>query len=154
GLVKEFLRVWTRSPAPNAQRNQYRYSWFFFAYEQRAESIPLTRSKQERNLKELAEWGTRIRKLPGGAGDLDDEMFVKAFTACHSSAEVYRTEAIESVFGPLGGLQPKTLAALADQMRSNLAGLWKSPAEQQQKKTNRKKKDIEAEVLRGYSVAR
>jgi hypothetical protein len=32
--------------------------------------------------------------------------------------------------------------------------LWKDPGEQQKKKTNRKKKDIEAEVLRGYAVAR
>jgi hypothetical protein len=152
-LVKEFLRVWTRTHDPNAARNENRYSWFFFAYEQRAESIPLTRSKQERNLKELAEWITRIKKLPGNVGDLDDEMMVKAFTACHSSAEVYRTESIEAVFGSLGSLKPKTLAGLADQMRTNLAGLWKEPAEQQKKKTNRKKKDIEAEVLRGYSVA-
>ncbi len=153
-LVKEFLRVWTRNHDPNAARNENRYSWFFFAFEQRAESIPLTRSKQERNLKELAAWVVRIKKLPGGAGDLDDEMTVRAFTACHSSAEVYRTESIEAVFGPLGGLKPRTLAGLVDQMRTNLAGLWKDPAEQQQKKTNRKKKDIEAEVLRGYEVAR
>jgi hypothetical protein len=152
-LVKEFLRVWTRNHDPNAARNQYRYSWYFFAFEMRAESIPLTRSKQERNLKELSEWVTRMKKLPRGAGDIDDEILVKAFTACHSSAEVYRTEAIEAVFGPLGGLKPKTLAALADQMRTNLAGLWKDPAEQQKQKTNRKKKDIEAEVLRGYAVA-
>jgi hypothetical protein len=152
-LVKEFLRVWTRNHDPNASRNENRYSWFFFAFEQRAEGIPLTRSKQERNLHDLAGWVARMKKLPGGAGDLDDEIVVKAFTACHSSAEVYKTEAIEAVFGPLGGLKPKTLAALADQMRSNLAGLWKDPANQEQKKTKRKKKDIEAEVLRGYAVA-
>jgi hypothetical protein len=153
-LVKEFLRVWTRNHDPNAQRNENRYSWFFFAFEQRAEGIPLTRSKQERNLAELAGWAGRIHKLPAGAGDLDDEMMVKAFTACHSSAEVYRTEAIETVFGKAGGLKPKTLAALADQMRGNLAGLWKEPANQERAKTKRKKKDIEAEVLRGYEVAR
>lgn len=153
-LVKEFLRVWTRNHDPNSARNQYRYSWYFFGFEQRAEAIPLTRSKQERNLKELSEWSARIKKLPGGAGDLDDELMVKAFTACHSSAEVYRTEAIEAVFGPLGGLKPRTLAGLADQMRTNLAGLWRAPAVQEQNKTKRKKKDIEAEVLRGYAVAR
>lgn len=152
-LVREFLRVWTRNHDMNASRNENRYSWFFFAFEQRAESIPLTRSKQERNLKELSGWVTRIKKLPAGAGELDDEAVVRAFTACHSSAEVYRTEAIESVFGPIGGLKPKTLAGLADQMRTNLAGLWKEPANQEQKKTKRKKKDIEAEVLRGYEVA-
>lgn len=152
-LVKEFLRVWTRNHDPNAQRNENRYSWFFFAFEQRAEGIPLTRSKQERNLRELAGWAARIKKLPGGAGALDDDVIVKAFTACHSSAEVYRTEAIESVFGSVGSLRPKTLAALADQMRTSLAGLWKEPAVQERNKTKRKKKDIEAEVIRGYEVA-
>jgi hypothetical protein len=153
-LVKEFLRVWTRNHDPNGARNENRYSWFFFAFEQRSEGIPLTRSKQERNLAELAGWVARIKQLPHGAGELDDTMMVKAFTACHSSAEVYRTEAIEAVFGPMGGLKPMTLAGLADQMRSNLAGLWKDPGEQTKKKTNRKKKDIEAEVLRGYALAR
>ena len=153
-LVKEFLRVWIRTHDPNAAKNENRYSWFFFAFEQRSEGIPLTRSKQERNLRELAAWTARIKKLPAGAGELDDELMVKAFTNCHSSAEVYRTPAIEAVFGPMGGLKPKTLAGLADQMRTNMAGLWKEPAVQQQGKTNRKKKDIEAEVLRGYEVAR
>jgi hypothetical protein len=152
-LVKEFLRVWIKNHDPNANRNQYRYSWFFFAFEQRAEGIPLTRSKQERNLDELAGWMKRIKALPG-AGDLDDETVVQAFTTCHSSAEVYKTEAIEKVFGPLGTLKPRTLSGLAEQMRTNLAGLWRDPGEQTKKKTNRKKKDIEAEVKRGYAVAR
>ena len=67
---------------------------------------------------------------------------------------MYKTEAIEKVFGPLGSLKPRTLAGLAQQMRANLAGLWRSPAEQERNKTKRKKKDIEAEVLRGYEVAR
>ncbi|HET6574065.1 MAG TPA: hypothetical protein VFG68_10715, partial [Fimbriiglobus sp.] len=153
-LVREFIRVWTLNHDPNANRNQYRYSWFFYGYETRAETIPLTRSKQERNITELSAWIKRIKKLPGEAGELDDEQIVKAFTACHSSAEVYKTEAIEKVFGPLGSLKPRTLAGLAQQMRSNLAGLWRVPAEQERNKTKRKKKDIEAEVLRGYEVAR
>ena len=50
-------------------------------------------------------------------GELDEELLVKAFTACHSSAEVYRSAAIEKVFGPIGGLKPKTLSSLAQQMR-------------------------------------
>jgi hypothetical protein len=153
-LVREFIRVWTINHDPNANRNQYRYSWFFYGYETRAETIPLTRSKQERNLQELSEWVARIKKLPPPAGELDDEQVVKAFTACHSSAEVYKTEAIERVFGPLGSLKPRTLAGLAQTMRGNLAGLWRVPAEQERNKTKRKQKDIEAEVLRGYEVAR
>jgi hypothetical protein len=151
-LTKEFLRVWTRNHNPNEQRNRYRYSWFFYGMENRADTIPLTRSKQERNLQELSGWVKRIRAVPALA-DLDDDLFVKAFTACHSSSEVYKTEAIESVFGPLGGLKPRVLAGLAQQMRMNLAQLWREPSEQERNKTKRKKKDIEQEVLRGYEVA-
>ena len=85
---------------------------------------------------------------------VDQELLAQAFTNCHSSAEVYRAEAIEKVFGPIGGLKPKTLASLAQQMRSNLAGLWRRPEPQKDKKTNRKLKDIQVEVERGYLVAR
>ncbi|MGL6077085.1 MAG: hypothetical protein ACRC8S_23265 [Fimbriiglobus sp.] len=150
-LVKEFIRVWTKNHDPNARRNENRYSWFFFSYETRSESIPLTRSKQERNLEELAGWLKRIRALP--IPPLDDTAIVKAFTTCHSSAEVYKTESIEKVFGPISQMQPKTIAGFAEQMRTNLVGLWRDDRQQQSKKTNRKKKDLEAEILRGYSVA-
>jgi hypothetical protein len=150
-LVKEFIRVWTRNHDPNARRNENRYSWFFFAYETRSESIPLTRSKQERNLEELAGWLKRIKALP--IPPLDDTAIVKAFTTCHSSAEVYKTESIEKVFGPISQMQPKTIAGFAEQMRTNLVGMWRDDREQQNKKTNRKKKDLEAEILRGYAVA-
>jgi hypothetical protein len=151
-LVKEFLRVWTKNHDPNADKNQYRSYWvYFYGYESRAESIPLTRSKQERNLVDLAQWVVRIRQLK--LGDIDEAMLAQAFTSCHSSAEVYKTEAIERVFGPTGTLKPKTLASLAQTMRGNLAGIWRLPAEQEKKKTKRKQKDIELEVRRGYAVA-
>lgn len=151
-LIKEFLRVWTKNHDPNANKNMYRNAYiYFYGFEQRAEGIPLTRSKQERNLVELSRWVERIRNLK--LGDVDEEMLARAFTACHSSAEVYKTEAIETVFGKLGKLKPKTLASLAQTMRGNLAGIWRLPAEQEKKKTKRKQKDIEVEVRRGYEVA-
>jgi hypothetical protein len=150
-LVKEFLRVWTRNHDPNAARAYTNPYMFMYGFERRAEGIPLTRSKQERNLIDLAGWVKRLYKLP--LGDPDEELLAKAFTACHSIAEVYRAEAIEKVFGPIGGLKPKTLAGLIQQMRENLAGIWRKPEEQNAKKTNRKTKDIRAEVLRGYEVA-
>jgi hypothetical protein len=150
-LVREFLRVWTRNHDMNQTRNEFR-SIFYYGFEQRSEGIPLTRAKQERNLAELSAWTVRIRKLPGTT-EADEELLIRAFTACHSSAEVYRTEAIESVFGPLGSIKPRTLAGLAHQMRENLAGLWKNPNTQAAQKTNRKQKDIESEVRRGYLVA-
>lgn len=150
-LVKEFLRVWTRNHDPNSSRNQYRSMYFFYGYEERAEGIPLTRSKQERNVKELSEVITKLREM--NLGDVDEELLSKAFTTCHSAAEVYKTEAIEKVFGPLGELKPRTFASLAQTMRGNLAGLWKNPGVQEKNKTNRKQKDIQEEVLRGYEVA-
>ncbi len=124
---------------------------YIYGFERKAESIPLTRSKQERNLSELAGWVRRIKALP--IGDVDETLLTRAFTASHSSAEVYRLEAIEDVFGSIDVLGPETLAALIQQMRENLAGLWRQPDVQQQNQTNRKEKDIQAEVLRGYELA-
>ena len=46
-------------------------------------------------------------------------------------------------------LKPRTLAGLAQQMRGNLAGLWRVPAEQERNKTKRKKKDKEPKSVSG-----
>src|SRR5205807_1089726 len=89
------------------------------------------------------------RTNPRQAKELAEE-----FTACHSTAEVYRLDAIEKVFGSFDILKPLTLAELIQQMRGNLIGVWRQPAEQEKNKTKRREKDIRAEVLRGYEVAR
>lgn len=150
-LVSEFLRVWTQNHDPNSSRNRTNHYMFMYGFERRAESIPLTRSKQERNLKELAGLVKRLRALP--LEELDEQLLARAFTTCHSSAEVYRLDAIERVFGSLDAVDAKTLAELAQQMRANLSGVWRQPAVQKDNKTRRKQKDIQAEVLRGYEVA-
>ena len=150
-LAEEFLRVWTQNHDPNAARNRTNPYMFMFGFERRAEGIPLTRSKQERNLKELADWVGRLRSLP--IGNLDESLLTAAFTACHSSSEVYKLEAIESVFGSFEALKPETLSKLIEQMRGNLASVWRLPAEQEKNKTNRREKDIRAEVVRGYELA-
>lgn len=150
-LVDEFLTVWTTNHDPNASRNRTNVYMYMYGFERKAEGIPLTRSKQERNLKELAALVKRLNKLPV---ELDETLLARAFTTCHSSAEVYRVAAIEEVFGSVESLEPKTLAELAQRMRSNLMGVWRNPANQEKNGTRRKKKDIEAEVMRGYEVAR
>jgi hypothetical protein len=150
-LAEEFLRVWTRNHNPNDQRQRTNYYMFMYGFESRAERIPLTRSKQERNLTELSKWVERLRKLP--IGELDEKLLVSAFTTCHSAAEVYQLDAIEEVFGAWDGINPGTLAELVQTMRRNLAEVWREPAVQRQAGTNRKKADIAAEVKRGYQVA-
>jgi hypothetical protein len=151
-LVEEFLRVWAKNHNPNTQSQRTNSYVFFFGFEERASGIPLTRSKQERNLAELAHWIERIRRLP--IEDVDESLLAQAFTTAHSSAEVFRLESIEQVFGALSDLEPKTLAELVQTMRTNLAGLWRDPNQQKDKGTQRREKDIQAEVLRGYEVAR
>jgi hypothetical protein len=150
-LTNEFLRVWTRNHDPNAVRGYTNPYMYMYGFDMRANGIPLTRSKQERNLDDLAGLVARLKQLD--LGDPDEELLAKAFTSCHSTAEVYRMEAIEKVFGPLAKLKPRTLSGLAQKMRENLAGVWRQPGEQNDKKTNRKTKDIQAEVTRGYAVA-
>lgn len=151
-LAEEFVKTWTKNHDPNSQQLQRSRFFYVYGFESRAEGIPLTRSKQERNLVELSEWIKRLRKLP--IGDLDENLLTKAFTACHSPAEVYRLDAINRVFGSFEALKPITLAGLIQQMRANLVTVWRQPDQQQQQKTNRKEKDIRAEVLRGYEVAK
>src|SRR5690606_35848829 len=119
-LANEFLRVWADNHDPNASRNRTNPYMYMYGFERRAEGIPLTRSKQERNLEELAALVKRLDALP--IEEIDEDLFVRAFTTCHSSAEVYRMEAIAKVFGPLENLDPKTLASLPQRMRTNLVG--------------------------------
>ncbi len=148
-LADEFFRVWAKNNNPNQERGRTVY--FGFGYTQRASGIPLTRSKQERNLRDLGQWVARLRQLPI---QVDEELVSAAFMAAHSSAEVYRLETIEEIFGPLEGLDPKTLASLLQTMRANLVTVWRDPALQKDKQTQRRQDDIRAEVLRGYELAR
>lgn len=150
-LINEFLRVWTRNHDPNEQRSRTNPYMFMYGFERRAEGIPLTRSKQERNLKDLAGWIERLKQLK--LGKIDETLLTRAFTTCHSSAEVYRQEAIEAIFGRLEELKPETLAALIQQMRTNLVSVWRQPAVQEKAQTKRKERDIRVEVQRGYQVA-
>ncbi|MAB79698.1 MAG: hypothetical protein CMJ89_10145 [Planctomycetes bacterium] len=151
-LVEEFLRVWAKNHNPNDKNNRRNRYVYFYGYEQRADAIPLTRSKQERNLVELAEWVARIRQLP--LEDLDEELIAAAFTSAHSIAEVYRLETIEEVFGSMHDLEPEILAQLVQKMRTNLVGVWRQPNTQKENKTKRRQRDIQGEILRGYQVAR
>ena len=150
-LAARFLDVWTEKKDPNSAKrrtNRYMYS---YGYNPQADGIPLTRSQQDRNLLELAAWVKRLRALP--VGTLDEAKIANAFVKTHSQAEVYRLEAMEKVFGPLEGMKPETLASLVQTMRTNLASVWRVPKVQQDAKTKRTDKDIQAEILRGYNTA-
>jgi len=150
-LVNEYISVWTRNHNPNSDRRRTNSYMFMYGFESRAESIPLTRSKQNRNLEELAGLVVRLNKLI--QNKLDEKLVVNAFVSCHSTAEVYELDEIEKVFGPVGEIDSETIAVLASSMRTNLAGMWRDAKVQKDKKTKRKKKEIEKEVVDGYRLA-
>ena len=150
-LARTFLEVWLKKNDPNSSRNRVSIYNFSYGFNQRASGIPLTRSRQDRNLEDLTHWVGKLREIEGL--ELDSDLLMRCFTQCHSEAEVYRVEILEEVFGDLESLEPATLASMAQRMRRNLATIWRTPAAQKAAKTNRKKKDIEAEVQRGYEIA-
>ncbi|MGE3172135.1 MAG: hypothetical protein AB7O97_05865 [Planctomycetota bacterium] len=149
-LADEFLRVWMRNHDPNGNNNTDVYM-FIYGFDRRASGIPLTRSKQQRNLEELAGWVRRLRALP--IDGVDEELLGQAFRTAHSNAEVYRLETIEQVFGRLGDLDPRMLGELLGTMRTNLATIWRRPNVQEEAKTKRSQSDIEREVMGGYQTA-
>lgn len=150
-LSEQFLRVWTKNHNPNSEQQRTSIYMFAWGFNQRAQGIPLTRSKQVRNLEELAKWIKRINDLP--IEPIDEKLITQAFTQVHSSAEVYQLDAIEKIYGTVDGLNPETLASLIQTMRTNLGKVWRMPATQKTAKTNRKQKDIELEVNKGYATA-
>ncbi len=149
-LADEFLRVWMRSHNPNTANRTNAYM-FMYGFEQRANGIPLTRSKQQRNLEELGGWVERLRQLP--IGGVDQQLLTDAFVAAHSIAEVYRLDTIERVFGSVAELDPVLLGELLGKMRTNLATIWRVPAVQEQQKTRRSQLEMLQEVARGYETA-
>ncbi len=150
-LVRETIRVWTENHNPNEGQDYRSRYMYFYGFNNQAGAIPLTRSKQERNLIELAELVKGIAAL-----DLGETFHIElanAFISCHSQAEVWRVEAVESVFGATDALDAATLGALVGKMRLNLAGLWPNPRLQQAYQTKRKDKELQEQILHGYQAA-
>jgi hypothetical protein len=150
-LVRDMIRVWSENHNPNDQQDQRSRYFYFYGFNNQSGTIPLTRSKQERNLVELAELVKGIRAL--NLGESFDTELAEAFISCHSQAEVWRVEAIESVFGSTEALDSKTLATLVGRMRLNLAGLWPNPKLQQAYQTKRKDTELQQQLLTGYQAA-
>ena len=150
-LVREMIRVWSENHNPNEEQDYRSRYFYFYGFNNQSGAIPLTRSKQERNLVELAALVKGIRGLD--LGESFHAELADAFISCHSKAEVWRVEAVESVFGDTDVLDSATLATLVGRMRLNLAGLWPNPKLQQAYQTKRKDKELQEQILVGYQAA-
>ena len=113
-------------------------------------SAPLTRSKQRRSLRQLAEVLVEFKNL--GLRDLDWPGLVSAFTVSHSRAEVYRVEDIEKIFGPVADLNPEISIEISRSLWKRLQRNWRDPNIQKSAGTRRTTKEIQQEVERGYSL--
>ncbi|HYO09438.1 MAG TPA: hypothetical protein VER17_10740 [Tepidisphaeraceae bacterium] len=150
-LVMGLSRAW--DPNQSSMSRRYSSSMYYgpYGYMQQSEGgIPLTRSAQARNLAELSETLKKLAALP--IEPVSDGALVAAFSNAHSAAEVFRIEDLQSVFGPPEKMKRETLAELLQTMRQRLATSWRSPQVQQQAKTKRTDKELDAEVTRGYAL--
>ncbi len=147
-VANDWMVAWARihDPNPPVRNMMPRY---FYPGMQVPTGIPLTRSLQARNLGDLA---GALARLRGMSLALRDDVVVNAFTTAHGTAEVFRQEDIERVFGPVDEMSPGTLAGLMQTMRERLAGPWRQARLQQEAKTRRTDRELEAEVVRGYEV--
>ena len=156
-LASTLVSEWQRNLDPNRPDNEFFSSrvitstGVFISSFGGQPSAPLTRSKQRRSLRQLGEMVTELKEL--GVPDIDWEVLVRAFTASHSQAEVYRIEDIEELFGPLDELPNEVAEPLARAMWRQLQRNWRSPELQQSKGTRRTTLELQGEVERGYRLA-
>lgn len=150
-LVSEFLDLWITNHDPNKSKRDVNPYIYYYGFDEKADAIPLTRSKQERNLEDLTRWVKRIRALD--LKDVDETQLASAFTTCHSNAEVFSMERVRQVFGDLKTLKPDTVAAMGEEMRANLVSTWRQVKTQEKNQTKRKEPEVQQEVIRGYGVA-
>jgi hypothetical protein len=157
GLVAQYLSDWgqKRNPTQHFMRNRYaRYygnGMYYNPYGQQQQGIPITRALQERNVSELATLLEQIRQLP--IPQPDPDVLANTFAAMHSAAEVFTATDIEKVFGKVDKMDSRVLTPLIDTMRERLASVWRNKKTQDQERTKRTEKEMNAEVQRGYDVA-
>lgn len=111
--------------------------------------VPLTRARQERNLKILKSAAEDLRTFLPEA--LPADAMVKAFIACHSPAEVYRLDNIRNIFAPLDKMPVEQVFQFAETMRTQLAKSWQDAKVQQAAQTNRTPAQTIDEVRLGYA---
>lgn len=169
-LVDTFLDAWAVELAPNSGEleqlmDEYRRQGYsgarLVALRQQAlqqlmdnrsdEGTALTRAAQVLQLEKLGKLLAELRQsgLPSPSAD----KLAEVFAGCHSPAEVFRADDIESVFGPLGELPPAIAAALTHKMRQNLAQEWRSLKVQELAGTQRTDQEVVREIRRGYALA-
>lgn len=153
-MADEYLRAWSEhvNNVPLGMGDgRYGDYWRMRASSgRRPEGIPLTRARQERNLDKLSELLVALNAV--SPKPLNASTVIKVFSDCHSVAEVFQLEDVESVFGPAGQLPFQLRIELVSMMRIRLNKSWRDPKVQVEENTKRTETEMNTEVQRGYDV--
>lgn len=157
-VCQDVLAGWVSKrtkPAENEEIKRMRaMGWYVppqLARKAAGNGIPLTRLRQNQNIRQFKELLAELRAI--SPEPLDSGLIVQSFMTLHSGAEVYRSEDIESIFGPPEKMVRRELLDLVEGMRERLSQEWRDPKAQQQAGTNRTEKEAKDEVSRGYRTA-
>ena len=96
-LAERFIEVWGENHDPNADKRRTNRYMFIYGYNPQADGIPLTRSRQERNLEDLAGLGEETPRVAGGGSGRSQNS--QAFLRTHSTRGGFPHRDVEMVFG-------------------------------------------------------
>lgn len=153
-LCEDYLTAWVQKRSakpedPNLAR--MRAMGYIISRPPQSDGIPLTRLRQNENVRQLRELLKTLRAL--SPEPINPTLVVQAFMTLHSGAEVYRLEDIEAIFGPPEQMNREELMQLVTGMRGKLREQWQDPKVQQDAGTKRTEEETKDEVARGYRTA-
>lgn len=141
-ITEKMLQEWAKKSNPNnrvSEQNNYASR----------KGIPLTRTKQLRNLKQLKWMIAELRKYL--KEEINETILVDAFIKSHSNAEIYKLKDIKEVLGSPETLSEDAVWILASRMRKQLKDEWRKIDIQKAMATKRTKQELEELVEKGYT---
>jgi hypothetical protein len=155
-VCQDVLAGWVSKRTKPAESDQVKQMRAYGMYVppqmlQASSGVPLTRLRQNQNIKQFRDLLAELRKI--SPEPLDPSLIVQAFMTLHSGAEVYRIDDIIAIFGPPEEMVREELLDLLGGMRGRLGEQWRDPAAQQAASTNRTEEEAKDEVSRGYRTA-
>jgi len=145
----DFCGDWAKKVNPNQMMQQpQRYYGY---YRPEPSGIPLTRSKQVRNIQQCSDFF----KLFQDAGMiLKSSTQIKAFSSCFSTGEIISEKEIRSAFPDLTSLTDDMMVELCGHISAQIKQNWANQKQQQkiqkQYRTNRTEEQVKSEIINAY----
>ena len=152
-LCSEIFITWAQKANPNKTNQSRMIQSRGQVFRTEPWGIPLTRMRQEQNLKACKEM---VAKAYQAGIEVDDEAVVRAFTSCFSQAEIVDESDVRLVFGDLSPYSDKLVLELCQRLVDMIERDWTNDKNnrriQQQFMTNRTEIQIQEETVRAYNA--